>query len=299
MEDLDKNQVILLAIFVAFVSSVATGVVVVTLMDQSSTGVTQTINRVVERTIERVTAPGKTETVKLIVKEDETVVNSIKEVRKAIVRVVRYTGDSALLALQKSEEADVLNLTQEALLPVAIEGIALVDESKIVGEKAIGIFLTSDGWVVSNSNIILAGDFKYSAVTSEMKEIPLRLVNADSASGLAFFKTIKAETHPFIQINSVEADLGQTAIAVGIESDPQMIYMGFVSSFRSGNASTTAMVKTSIKAGTSMMGRPIVNINGGLIGIYAPLGEVTPAFAIKNLLESSKEFLKTKPAETR
>ncbi|MEY2640641.1 MAG: hypothetical protein RL150_34 [Candidatus Parcubacteria bacterium] len=54
MHDLNKQQVVLLCLLVSFVTSVATGITVVSLLDQSPQPVTQTINRVVERTVEKV-----------------------------------------------------------------------------------------------------------------------------------------------------------------------------------------------------------------------------------------------------
>jgi hypothetical protein len=98
MEHLNKQQVVLLTLLVSFVSSIATGIVTVSLLDQAPVGVTQTINNVIEKTVERVVpsengaAVVTKETV--IVSEDEATTNAIEKATKSIVRIrgVRYDG---------------------------------------------------------------------------------------------------------------------------------------------------------------------------------------------------------------
>lgn len=57
IEELSKSQLILLTILVNFVTSVATGILTVSLLDHVPAVVTQTVNRIVDHTIETVAAP--------------------------------------------------------------------------------------------------------------------------------------------------------------------------------------------------------------------------------------------------
>lgn len=57
IEDLTKTQLLLLTILVNFVVSIATGVLVISMLDQSSAPVTQTVQQIVDHTIETISTP--------------------------------------------------------------------------------------------------------------------------------------------------------------------------------------------------------------------------------------------------
>ncbi len=101
MEHLTKQQLVLIGILISFVTSIATGIVTISLSDQAPRGITQTINNVVERTIERVvTEPSQNsaspvstkETI--IVKDTDRVPEAIENARKYIVKVYGVAGIS-------------------------------------------------------------------------------------------------------------------------------------------------------------------------------------------------------------
>ena len=52
LEDLTKSQLLLLTVFVNFVTSIAVGVLTVSLLDQAPPTITQTVNRIVDHTVE-------------------------------------------------------------------------------------------------------------------------------------------------------------------------------------------------------------------------------------------------------
>ena len=58
IEELNKTQIILLTLLISFITSIATGIVTVSLMNQAPKVVTDTVHKVIEKTVERV-VPGE------------------------------------------------------------------------------------------------------------------------------------------------------------------------------------------------------------------------------------------------
>lgn len=113
LEQLTKTQLILLALLVSFVTSIATGIVTVTLVNQAPTDVIRTVNRVVEKTVERV-VPGETK-----------IVERVKEVSTPT------ESDLAVSAVNKSQDVVVYVKSLDGLETrgffVSSTGIAVVD----------------------------------------------------------------------------------------------------------------------------------------------------------------------------
>ena len=108
VEHLTKHQIVLLTLLVSFVTSIATGIVTVSLMDQAPPSVTRTINQIVERTVEKVVpaavtsasqgaaAAMVTKETTVVVKNDDLVAQSIAKVQKGIVRIVSLNDRTVL-----------------------------------------------------------------------------------------------------------------------------------------------------------------------------------------------------------
>jgi len=110
IEHLTKHQIILLTLLVSFVTSIATGIVTVSLMDQAPPSVTRTINQIVEHTVERVVpavvpaqgaaaaAATVTKETTVVVKDDDLAAQSIASAQKSIVRIVAKAEPNILVA---------------------------------------------------------------------------------------------------------------------------------------------------------------------------------------------------------
>ncbi|MBU2109519.1 hypothetical protein KKB71_00985, partial [Patescibacteria group bacterium] len=91
MENLTRTQIILLVLLVSFVTSLATGIVTVTLVNQAPQPITHTLGKVIEKTIERV-VPGESQPVSVqppvVISPEEAIVKIVQNVSSAVVSVV-------------------------------------------------------------------------------------------------------------------------------------------------------------------------------------------------------------------
>lgn len=104
MDDLNNHQLILLATLVSFVTSIATGIITVSLLQQAPATVTQTVNRVVERTIERVVTGTSTpevpqtvtrevtKEVTVFAKEDDLLVAAVEKNQPRVAVIYPVSG---------------------------------------------------------------------------------------------------------------------------------------------------------------------------------------------------------------
>ncbi|OGC80802.1 hypothetical protein A2943_02915 [Candidatus Adlerbacteria bacterium RIFCSPLOWO2_01_FULL_51_16] len=94
LERLTKHQIVLLTLLISFVTSIATGIVTVSLINQAPAGVTRTINQIVERTVEKVVPENLGAVVEktVVVRDDDLAAESIATAQKAIVRITQRGG---------------------------------------------------------------------------------------------------------------------------------------------------------------------------------------------------------------
>ena len=269
IDDLNKTQIILLTLLTSFVTSIATGIVTVSLVEQAPPSFTQTVNRVVERTVEKVvpTASAKPGTVKettVVVKEEDLLIKSIEK-NQATIQALRM----------KTEDAD--GTPGEAFLGwatlLSAEGIAATDLA-LLGEG--NTYILEDAAGRKREGTVL-----------------LR----DRASGIALLRIGKVEGDKadFAAVAFADASsirLGQSAIAFGGRGKPS-VAVGIVSSVVKGeeSASSTALVVKSVDASVSpqgsVTGGPLTNIFGELIAVSISEGTGTsyaPVSALAALL---------------
>ena len=94
LKDLNKSQLILLVLLVSFVTSIATGITTVTLMQQAPSSVTVPINRVIKQTVEKI-VPATSNTVQtVVVKEEDLIVDAISKNESSVFSFTREIWDA-------------------------------------------------------------------------------------------------------------------------------------------------------------------------------------------------------------
>lgn len=275
MDELNKNQIVLLVLLVSFVTSIATGIVTVTLMDQAPPGLTQTINRVVEHTIER-TVPGETKTTTVV-----------KEVP------VLITEEQIISDLVQSESPGVVFLMSE-------------DGATSLGSAFI---ISNDGQIITANHLLgkvpTIGQ-KFTVVLEHGQKIDAQLIKLSTDSDIALLQANQAKLASLVpkttdttstsspakawtalEIAEAESFPGQTVVTLGATSDGSInVTGGIVSSLvTSAAASDIVFIKTNAVNDTNL-GGPIFNTKGKVIGLSTAPGTAVSTRSIKNLISN-------------
>jgi S1-C subfamily serine protease len=246
MEDLTKHQLILIVLLVTFVTSIATGIITFTLLQEAPVEVTQNISRVVERTIEKVVPaegqPAKVTTT-VVVNEEDRILEAIAKNEKSIVRL-KTTG---------------------------------ADGTEII--SGLGLVLSADGIIVSDLRSYDVASV-FTIVFSDGKTYPAGKAYLDNENGLVFIKTNvpKDETPKYkfnlaVFGNSDGLKIGQSLVAIsGRDSNAASVGRIFQLTF-GDDKKTVKNIISDIKISKSHLGSPALNLSGEIIGIEAPFSE--------------------------
>ncbi len=262
MEDLNKHQLILLTLLISFVTSIATGIITYTLLQEAPVEVTNTINRVVEKTIAQVTPSdnGKTIVKEVqVVNEEDLVLSSIEKNTKSIVRLKTRGSDGAEI-------------------------------------------ITGIGFVISDSGNVVFDSRSYNPVAANYvifadgRSFSVDKVFSDPDTNLTFIKLTMNGHKPEEQVfapttlgNSALLKLGQSIIEIsGRESNS--VNIGRVSEIKlTEDGKTIKKVISNIKVAGATIGSPFLNLSGEIIGLELPIaeGDTSYTFIPVNSLKNS------------
>ncbi len=244
IEDLTKQQIILLTLLVSFVTSIATGITTVTLVEQAPPAVTQTINRVIQKTIETV-VPGQNNsgTQTIIIKEEDLVVDAIDKNAKSLVAI-------------KEDVAGEKGILLGTGFVVSKSGMVITD-NRITLEQG-NYYIALDG--VDYPAEFLLNDPRGFSV---LRALPVKDQNTGAYKSFSFSSFG----------NSDALKVGQTVVAPStLDGESLNVAKGIISRLAAEPASADAPEKITgimltMSLGRANSGGPLLNTDGEVIGL--------------------------------
>lgn len=234
LERLTKHQIILLTLLVALVTSIATGIVTVSLLNQQPQGITRTINQIVEHTVQTVVpatenkaAAATVVTKTVVVKDDDLAAQSIAAVQKSIIRITVKGGEELV---------------------------------------ARGVIIDGKGTALTDSDALVASGAKsFDAILSDGTRVPISVVSDATSSAFAVV-TVAVGTStaaaPSTLADSSKLQLGQSIIRIGGKG-VDTVGQGVIATLPNKNNPT--LIEASVTSATP--GSLIMTIFGEIIGM--------------------------------
>ncbi len=269
LEHLNKSQLILLTVLVSFVTSIAGTIIGVAMLEEAPPVIAQTVNRVVERTVERVVPSGQPAAVNtvtektVIVKESDAIAQAVTAANASIVRL--YTGGKDA----EGKDIDVF--------------------------LGLGIVFKDDGTILTDSATLPAGSI-FVARADGQRATATR-AQSDEATGLALLQaaTTTVDGQPLswspVKVAHSDSALGKSVVAISGKISTR-IGDGIVTALPEGDSKL--FVETNIPTGAIAFGSPLINSDGELEGIST---SVSRAQAENSFLASAAIIVYTTPVE--
>lgn len=255
MDHLTKQQVILIALLVAIVTSMTTSIVTISLSDRSSTGASQTIYKVIQQTLDKVTP-----------------------VDSPVRQIVDTTPTKTIP--DELPLSDIASRTGKNILRVFIE-------DPVTGDRQF----MSIGIAVNNKGSILAATF---ATTTLSNGAPLVVLNSDNVKIPIIFQRSSVENglvllqvrdasdikkiKPYILSGFSSLVLGSNVVAFGSKSDKSVVSTGIVSEFdnlntASGSSEKNVVAATDVSLSSNYSGWLLLDTYGKVAGFLLPMTE--------------------------
>lgn len=311
MEELSKSQLVLLVLLVSFVTSIATAVVTVALVDQAPKPVTQTIQRVVERvasatqTIEQTQKKEEQPPQVVVVSDEEKIVRIVADMLPSVVSIVA-TKDLPVVERCFIDPFGDDPLFKEFFGDFRIPSVCQSEgktEKRKVGSGS-GFIVSRDGLVVTNRHVVQDAGAEYSVILNDGRKLPATILVRHTTYDLAVAKIKTDEQFHAVPLgNSDTIRSGQRVIAIGnaLGEFQNTVSLGIISGLRrsivagtQGGAAEelTDLIQTDAAINPGNSGGPLLDMTGKAIGINTAVAQGAENIGFALPVNLVKEMLK-------
>lgn len=286
IENLNKTQLVFLVLLVSFVTSLVTGIVIVSLVNQAPSPITQTIHKVIEKI-----APGQIQQPAQSSGDqpaqisgnsrEETLVKIIKSVSPAVVSVVA-TKDLPVI-----EQYFINPFGDDEFFRdfgIQIPQYRQKGTEKKQVSSGTGFFISKDGLLLTNKHVVEDTDAEYSIIMNDGKKLEAKVLARDPFQDVAILQ-VKGDNFSYLPLGNSDAlNVGQTVIAIGnaLGEFRNSVSMGIISGLHrsitaqgslSGAEELQELIQTDAAINPGNSGGPLLDLSGKVIGVNVAMAQ--------------------------
>jgi serine protease Do len=321
MDKLTKTQFVLLVLLVSFVTSLATAIVTATLVNQAPPPLTQTIHKVIEKTIVREDEnkdKKEKNTSPLIITQEDLIIKLVQDVNSSVVSVVA-TKDLPVIEQffvdPFGDDEFFRKLIPPELLPqFQIPQYRQKGTEKRQISSGSGFLISEDGLIITNKHVVEDKEAEYSIIMNNGKKLSAQVLARDPFQDVAILKVSGAGFSYIPLGNSDTLKVGQTVVAIGntLGEFQNTVSVGVISGLKRtvlasgstlGPQKLQEVIQTDAAINPGNSGGPLLDLQGRVIGINTAMasgaenvGFALPINIIKKDVRDVKKFGKIKNA---
>lgn len=287
MEDLTKTQLVLLVLLVSFVTSVVTGIVTVTLVDQAPEPLRDTIHKVVERvTVSPSEDNGESvSTEKLIVlTEEDLIIKLVEESAPAVVSII--ASKDVPVVEQFFIDPFGNDPFFENLIPPEFRQVPQFREKGTQRRQissGSGFFVSRDGFLITNRHVVSDTSAEYTIVMNDGRQFPVNVLARDPVQDLAVLQA-DIKNVSFLPLGDSDTiKIGQSVVAIGnaLGEFRNTVSTGVISglgrSITAQDGGSTEILHEVIQTDAAInpgnSGGPLLNLSGQVVGINTAVAQ--------------------------
>ncbi|OGF49261.1 hypothetical protein A3G55_00225 [Candidatus Giovannonibacteria bacterium RIFCSPLOWO2_12_FULL_44_25] len=307
-----KHQLVLLVLLVSFITALVTGIVTVTLINQAPQPITQTIQRVIEKTIGALPEP--------LQKDEKKEFEANALARDILIEDIARRASLSVVSVVATKDIPVIEQYFTNPFPeddffgqffpeFRIPQYRQKGTEKQQVSSGSGFFVSQDGFLLTNRHVVEDSGAEYSVIMNDGKKLKAKIVARDTVNDMAVLKIDGAPAGGFISLplgDSNTVTIGQTAIAIGnaLGEFQNTVSVGVISGLRrtitalgsaSGPEELSQVIQTDAAINPGNSGGPLLNLRGEVVGLNAAIakdaenvGFSIPINQLKKALESAK-----------